>query len=551
MADQVYGWNEESAQRIANATRLVETTLARGGNAGGDGVRKTARVFKITAHSGSGVYTANEVYWDGSGWSAKTNSGANPGSGDVPSLREFQLNEDVPVDTIVVGWYFPESTTSTWAFAYEPDTDTDELVKVSANDTTAGYLYGKVNIDPDSTLTSTITDTDSPMVYAEKDNAGDEDLFVGFDIDNLTAVTTTSASDLFVISQGTANKSRKITKQNLQADLVPGVGTNGVCKNGGYTGDGTASLDISGLGFDPVYVVIFESDGLNRWDKLEGTTTTTIHDATGHSTSDNVTLGTDKFTVDEDSGSGPNANATDYKYIAFGCVGSGIESFAADFDGADYLDGGDVLDVGTNDFSVAFWAKSSQNGTGRIVCKEGSVSAGWSISITTDGSAGYIQSTIQVDSSNYRVERTDASHMSSTWKHFVFAWDRSAQRCKIYVNGSLVNSSIDFSDGSSTGDITSTAPFRFGSRDVSGNELYFTGSVCDVGVWIGRELSASDAAALYNAGNRYKYENLSSSLTTSLDSWYACEEATGATRADSEGSNDLTDNNTVDRVTGP
>jgi hypothetical protein len=104
---------------------------------------------------------------------------------------------------------------------------------------------------------------------------------------------------------------------------------------GTYTGDGATSQAVSGVGFEPKWVRIFErstSNGAGIW---IGETTDTIVDdnAAGGSvtyeatwtaagqfrTNEIISLDTDGFTVDDDSADAhPNKNSTVYSYIAIG-----------------------------------------------------------------------------------------------------------------------------------------------------------------------------------------------------------------------------------------
>ena len=101
---------------------------------------------------------------------------------------------------------------------YASTPDTDVLVKVTANDTTAGFLKDK-SVAVGTFAGSTVTPTDTPLAYETLTPAGDEDLALAFDIDHLTAVTALGTGDFLMVSQKVADQSRKITRENLIADL--------------------------------------------------------------------------------------------------------------------------------------------------------------------------------------------------------------------------------------------------------------------------------------------------------------------------------------------
>lgn len=81
-------------------------------------------------------------------------------------------------------------------------TATDELVKVSANDTTAGYLEDKVV-------------GGSGISIATLNDGADEDLQINLDINGLTAETVVASGDLIAIYDVSASANRKMTRANF------------------------------------------------------------------------------------------------------------------------------------------------------------------------------------------------------------------------------------------------------------------------------------------------------------------------------------------------
>ena len=102
-------------------------------------------------------------------------------------------------------------------------------------------------------------------------------------------------------------------------------------KSGEYTGDGTTSYAITGVGFQPVYVKIWQQFASGACNSYETTTTMIDDDATGaafkhvaggtHAIINNaiISLDADGFTVD-DGGADliPNADGAVYNYLAIG-----------------------------------------------------------------------------------------------------------------------------------------------------------------------------------------------------------------------------------------
>jgi hypothetical protein len=78
---------------------------------------------------------------------------------------------------------------------------------------------------------------------------------------------------------------------------------------------------------------------------------------------------------------------------------------------------------------------------------------------------------------------------------------------------------------------------------------FFNGRAAAFGFWK-RVLTQSDVTALYNGGCGREYFGLSPALRTSLISYWNLNEVSGI-RADSHGSNNLTDNNSVTNAAPP
>ncbi|MBI3335907.1 MAG: laminin G domain-containing protein [Candidatus Portnoybacteria bacterium] len=133
---------------------------------------------------------------------------------------------------------------------------------------------------------------------------------------------------------------------------------------------------------------------------------------------------------------------------------------------------------------------------------------------------------------------------TGTW-YFVVAWhDATADTINIRVDDS-VTTSQGWASGSNDG----TNPFGIAQK--GWHTQFFDGRIALVGFWK-KVLSATERAHLYNGGKGLTYSELSRtlpSLTTSLNAYWNLYEASG-TRADSAGSNNLADNNTVTQNAG-
>ena len=145
---------------------------------------------------------------------------------------------------------------------------------------------------------------------------------------NLTISISVASSDLdkFLVSDGGVIKYR--TGDQVLSDL------GNVCriKTGTYTGDGTTGQAVTGVGFRPKYLRIWEHSHftgevdayvLEKLDQSWGDYAflhfyTALHE---HRTLDNRvnSLDADGFTVDDDDGNfGPNENGVVYDYLALG-----------------------------------------------------------------------------------------------------------------------------------------------------------------------------------------------------------------------------------------
>ena len=99
----------------------------------------------------------------------------------------------------------------------------------------------------------------------------------------------------------------------------------GVIKTGTYTGDGTTGQTITGVGFRPIVVKVFEhpDDSGRSFVKLnQGWSDSSFrHGSDSHAFANSAinSLDADGFTVDDNGGDWPpNTNSAIYDYIAFG-----------------------------------------------------------------------------------------------------------------------------------------------------------------------------------------------------------------------------------------
>lgn len=134
---------------------------------------------------------------------------------------------------------------------------------------------------------------------------------------------------------------------------------------------------------------------------------------------------------------------------------------------------------------------------------------------------------------------SNASVVSTgVWTHFVFVV--SGSNLTIYKNGV---SSATWTLPAGVG--TSTSAAGFGADN---SQEFFNGSIGQTVLWK-RALTSGEVSTMYNNGSGITYA-ASTSLSTSMVSWWDLSETSG-NRADSFGSNTLTNNNSVGSTQGP
>ncbi len=166
---------------------------------------------------------------------------------------------------------------------------------------------------------------------------------------------------------------------------------------------------------------------------------------------------------------------------------------ALDFDGAgDYVDLGDVLDMGGNDFSITAWVRPDAVGNYVIVSKySDSVDPQYWFYIEP----GELRGTIR-DSTTLARVRTEEITIQE-WQFVVFTVDRSdTAGLKLYRNGEEVSTYLAQEDPTSLGSLDNTAGLRIGR--LGNGSRPFDGAIDDVRIY-DRALSADEVAQLYEA----------------------------------------------------
>jgi hypothetical protein len=197
-----------------------------------------------------------------------------------------------------------------------------------------------------------------------------------------------------------------------------------------------------------------------------------------------------------------------------------------------------------NAWSVSLWYKQSAAASSKTIFQFGSNMAN---STGRNSAFKMVSDYVYIaDSSAAIFKHYQGIPTSTNWTHAVMTWDGTT--LKVYSNGSDITGSLTKTMDNAGTMADDSRILQIGAARNATQEEFFDGAVDSFGIWA-RALSAGDATTLYNSGNGVVYSDLSAGMKTNLISWYDLDEVSGS-RADSHGSNTLTDNNTVTSATG-
>jgi len=190
---------------------------------------------------------------------------------------------------------------------------------------------------------------------------------------------------------------------------------------------------------------------------------------------------------------------------------------AIGFDGNDdYIDIGDVLDMGTNDFSISAWVKSASllpdNKENQVINKK---------SLSTDVYEGYFlcmpngQFRFQIaDGTNYLALTVGSvgEYNNNNWHHVIAVANRGTE-LRIYVDGVSVGNVTE----TTIGNIDTNNLLSIGNAYYSGSShVLFNGSIDEVGVW-NRALTPTEMEKLYNSNAGLPYSLFGNSTSLNLN----------------------------------
>ncbi len=217
---------------------------------------------------------------------------------------------------------------------------------------------------------------------------------------------------------------------------------------------------------------------------------------------------------------------------------------------SEYLSGGDVLDITTDNFSIAYWVYIDSLGRFGLVNKRNRAAAtnlGYGIEAQSDGTMDASLS----DGTSVTIISSTTILTAGSWNLCIFTADRSGNG-QWYINNGAAEgaSSITVQNGT----LANAIDFRLGAGfAASGVERFYGGRMVSMGIWT-KLLSSTERTFLWHDGDGVQDKDMGltgdgSTLKTNRLVWYDLQEESG-NRADSEGSNTLTDNNTVTVNTG-
>ena len=199
------------------------------------------------------------------------------------------------------------------------------------------------------------------------------------------------------------------------------------------------------------------------------------------------------------------------------------------FDGAnDYVDCGrdSSLDVGTGDFSLSAWIKTSVSDDQTIMSKGSGGAGGKRYSFSTN-SSGYLVGNLDDNTASTNITGgTDVS--DNAWHHVVIVYDRDGNG-QAYLDNSTDGSAVDITG--SDGTLNDTGKdFCIGVFSHDEADAAFTGSIDEVAIFT-KVLTSGEISTLYGGGAPGTAGNANE--VGSLVGYWRMEEGTGTTAADS------------------
>ena len=206
------------------------------------------------------------------------------------------------------------------------------------------------------------------------------------------------------------------------------------------------------------------------------------------------------------------------------------------FDGVnDYVDGSSVVDnLSTVVGTFAVWVKltTGSNNDGIWMISIGTATAN-KIGVLHNTGSDVIRFLYKGDNTavNADYSITEASLISAGWTHIAGTWDAgSANEIKLYINGSLVDTTESLTDFEGTPDRSILG------KSANADNTYWAGYLDEFALW-NRVQPAAKIAEIYNGGVP---RDLTEGFSSGLIQWLRFEEASGTVADYSDNSNTAT-----------
>lgn len=151
--------------------------------------------------------------------------------------------------------------------------------------------------------------------------------------------------------------------------------------------------------------------------------------------------------------------------------------------------------IGTTDkFTISAWVYPNNLSNSEITRAQGAARTAWVLDLNSSGSIGYT-----IDNGGGTVTfRSPKPIALRNWTHVVAMYNGT--QVSIYLNGTFIGQSA------LTGNVYSTSLSESICYNVNGNNLFFNGTIDEIGFW-NRSFSANDIAEMYNIGFGLPYNN--------------------------------------------
>jgi hypothetical protein len=166
------------------------------------------------------------------------------------------------------------------------------------------------------------------------------------------------------------------------------------------------------------------------------------------------------------------------------------------------FNGGDIMDIGTSDFSMCGWFKSTSNINQSLMTKSNGTPAYQPLLVGN----GNIRQDVSYDGSNRWTVDGVGNFNDGEWHSYIMHVERSTPTFTFIVDGVTLSQSVIQSSGVITQDFNSTSNFIIG--DVGYGGINFDGGMLLQGIAIGGDLTPY-ANEFYNGGTPKSYTDMS------------------------------------------